>query len=118
MSNYTHTWDDALCRQITADPDWWHEPDAERDPALAARLCDGCPVLAACDRAWRQVEAGMPAHRRGGIWAGLTPAARVQADSGHARRVLAGADNDAPRPDPIHRGKRAMPRRRTSGRTA
>ena len=44
----------------------------------AVAVCETCPVLTACDQAWRTEEAGS-SDLRWGIRAGLTPEQRAQA---------------------------------------
>ncbi len=74
---------DTPCR---ADPDLWYsdDPDAARE---ATRVCCGCPLATACLEAALDIERGLVASRRHGVWGGLTPHQRAAMDqSRHSRR--------------------------------
>jgi len=69
-------WTGARCTEPDVDPNVWLSDAAEADPKLAAALCEGCPLLTACDNYWRTIETGTR-QNRAGIYAGKTPARRA-----------------------------------------
>lgn len=54
----------AACREY--NPDWWTALADSIEAKYAARVCEGCPVLAACD-AWAQKD---PRRAAGAVYAG------------------------------------------------
>lgn len=75
----------ALCGRLDAEPDDWFPKiygssttaERVRDPLEA---CGWCPVREDCLRTALQLEAGMAAADRHGIWGGLTPQQRAELD--------------------------------------
>lgn len=84
MTEPDGAWQDrALCAQ--SDGDAWFPEKGERN-TIARRVCAACPVRPSCLDYAMELERGMGRETRHGIWAGLTPDERWNADRS-ARRA-------------------------------